>query len=100
MATPVIPNEYTRGQQAKLTGTYKDASGNAADPTTATVRVRKPDGSTSAATPTHDGLGAYSYIVTLDMAGVWAYRFEGTGAVATAGERTLIVLRSAFGNGS
>lgn len=94
------PNLYTRGQQAKLTADYKDVNGVLTDPTTPTVKVRKPDGSVVADSPVRDTTGQYHYVVTLDTDGVWAYRFESSGNLTTASEATLIVKRSAFGNGS
>ena len=60
--------------------------------------MRKPDGTeTTYASPTHASTGVYTHDVTFDQSGVWRYRWEGTGAVAEAGEGMLTVRRQRVG---
>ena len=74
----------------------------ATDPTTVTLRVRRPSGTeTSYVYGDDDAIeqesdGVYSASVALDEAGRWAFRWEGTGAVVAAAESILDVRGSAF----
>jgi hypothetical protein len=79
-------------------------AGVATDPTAVTMTVTKPTGtSTVYAWPTpgvgqsaltKEGTGRFYADVALDVAGVWRMRLAGTGAVATAEERSFVVRRS------
>lgn len=70
-----------------------DAAGAAADPTTVTLTVQAPDGTQTTPTPTSSVTGTWTADVSVTQAGVWWYRFEGTGAVAAAAEGLLSVRR-------
>lgn len=74
-------------------GTFRNAAGVPTD-TTATIRIRKPDGTTSTATPTSEGSGAYHHDIPLDQAGAWQYAFVGTGTVTAAEPGDFYVTRS------
>lgn len=70
----------------------------ATDPTTVTVRVRKPDGSiitrTFAEHPAEvvkDAVGTYRYQITADMDGIWAIQWVGEGTAAATEEQTFVI---------
>lgn len=81
------------GDTKVLTGTFRNASGALANPTTVTLRVRKPDGTTSTVSNSNSSTGIYTASVPLDQSGVWRYKWWGTGAVAEAGEGWFTVRR-------
>jgi len=68
---------------------FKNAAGALTDPTTVTLEVKKPNGTVTtytyaAAQIIKDSVGRYSYQLTVDAAGVWSYRWIGTGTVVAA----------------
>lgn len=71
---------------------FANKLGAAADPTTVTLTVTKPDGTTTVYTAggtpplalTRESIGRYWVDVALDQAGVWTWVLAGTGAVATS----------------
>lgn len=78
---------YDIGDEVRLSVAFTDAAGAAADPTTVTCTVRKPDGSTLTPTATSTGsTGAYRADIQPDQTGNWYYRFAGTGALVAAEE--------------
>lgn len=83
---------YDVGDQVRLTGTFTNSNGAAAN-TTAVCTVRKPDGTTSTPSVTDGATGVYTADVTLDQAGRWRYRWSGTGDVIAAGEDSFDVRR-------
>lgn len=71
------------------------------DPTTVTLKVKGPSGSTDSytyagGTVTQDTQGIYSKDLSLSSAGSYFYRWLGTGAAETAGEGQFTVRRSEF----
>lgn len=84
---------YDVGDVATLTASFTDAAGSAADPTSVTLTVQAPDGTQATPTPTSSVVGTWTADVSVTQAGVWWYRFEGTGAVAAAAEGSLLVRR-------
>ena len=75
----------------------------AVDPTTVIMRYRKPDGSRTTLTYGVDAevikesVGVYTVDLSIDQAGVWTYRWEGSGgAVTAADEETFTVKESRF----
>jgi hypothetical protein len=82
------------------TAAFTDASGVATDPTTVTLVLDKPDGTTT--TYTYLGnpallketTGRYYVDVALTLAGLWYYRLAGTGTVQAAAEGVLNVRSS------
>lgn len=86
-----MANTYDVGDRVKIQGSFTDANGTAADPTAVAVKVRDPSGNVSTYTyalsqVTKQETGVYYMYVTIDEAGEWWYRFEGTGAVIAADE--------------
>lgn len=89
-------NTYTVGTLVQLTVTFVNTSGVPADPSTITVIVKKPDLSEVTATPTRVSTGLYTFDVSTDQTGTYAYRFVGTGAVQAAAENCFLVSPSDF----
>ena len=88
------PNEYFKGQTVRITGTFSVA-GTATDPDTVTLTVRNPAGlETSyiyaAAQISRVSAGVYYANVSLDKAGRWIYKWEGTGEVPASTEKVMI----------
>lgn len=71
------------------------------DPTTVTLKVRKPNGDEASYTYEDEQVvrqteGVYRYDILLTMSGEWSVRWVGTGTVPTAVERTILVAPSRF----
>ena len=88
-------NTYDIGDLVRVSAVFTNAAGSASD-TTVALKLMKPDGTTSTPTPTHDSTGNYHYDVSVDQAGKWYYRYEGTGVVQTASEGSFLVRESSF----
>lgn len=87
---PALPNSYDKGDTVLMSALYYTATGALGDPSTATLKIKDPTGLQTSHTPTKDSLGAYSFpLVTSlsDPAGLWEYRFEGSGAITSAEEK-------------
>jgi hypothetical protein len=92
---------YDVGDGVEVRSAFTNLAGAATDPTTITLKVRKPDATIStytyaAAQLTRESAGVFVKSITLDTSGVWTYRFEGTGAVVAADEELLVVEASSF----
>ena len=93
-AVPVfdVGDQKFVGNHSSITGTtpVRNSAGADTDPTGVTLRVKKPDGTTT--TYTYQGspallketTGRFYATVTFDQAGPWAWKLTGTGAVAEA----------------
>jgi hypothetical protein len=81
-------------------------AGTPTDPTNITVRIKKPDGTVTVLGPVAGGTGGggitrvsagvFKTDITLDDAGYWFARFEGTGTAAAAEDHQAIVDPSEF----
>jgi hypothetical protein len=81
------------GEVARLRASFTQG-GDAVDPTTATITVRKPDKTVEAYTGSQlkkESTGVYRVDVVLDQAGTWRWRVDGTGRAQGAGEATIYV---------
>lgn len=88
-------SSYLEGNIVKLTASFTDEDGDAADPTTVVLKIRKPDGTLEEdITPTNDAVGSYSYTYTPATVGKYYYRFEGTGAIVAADDGDFRVSKS------
>ena len=92
---------YEKGNEAKVSVSFVDASGNATDPTVVELKVKKPSGLIiiyvySLDEVTKSTTGSYYKDLLLDESGVWFYRWEGIGAVNAAGESKFEVAPSEF----
>ena len=93
-------NVYDINDRVRLSVTFT-VSSTATDPTTVTLKVQDPSGNEATYTyalaqVTRDDTGDYHYDLTLDEAGAWSYRWEGTGTVTAAYEGELWVKGSRF----
>jgi hypothetical protein len=79
---------------------FRGPDGQLADPTTVTLRLKKPDATelTPAPFPIRLGPGVWQYYFDTQgkAPGVWTYRAEGDGALEAALEGTFTVTGSAF----
>lgn len=89
---------YYAGDELKVTVTFKDASGTAADPTDATVSYQDVAGTTTKTTKTltdltKDSTGVYHLTIdTTDFAdGAWVVQAVGTGAVAAVDDAEFVI---------
>lgn len=85
-----MANKYDKGDLVRVSAAF-NILGVATDPTTITLKVKNPAGTVSTYTfalgqVTRSGTGAYYKDVSVDSVGLWFYRWEGTGAVVSAGE--------------
>jgi hypothetical protein len=91
MATLAV-NTYDIGQAVRFTVTFADTAGVSTDPTTVTFIIRDPSGTETtytyppAGTIVKDDTGDYHADVTIDEAGLWYYRWTGTGVLVAAAE--------------
>jgi uncharacterized protein YfaS (alpha-2-macroglobulin family) len=79
-------NSYSFGTAVQLTGTFSVSSTNT-DPTAVTLEITDPSGNVdtySTTDLTNSAVGVYNKTITPDEAGLWRYRFAGTGAVIAA----------------
>lgn len=97
-----MANTYDIGDLARLDGAFTDAdTGLNVDPTAIVLTVRPPAGAAlqtytyGSSAMVRDAAGLYHYDLNLPTAGVWHYRFTGTGTAVAAGEKFLTV-RKAF----
>lgn len=92
---------YYVSSEARLTVKFYDITGvTLVDPTTVTIKVRKPDGAEASHTygvdVAKDAVGIYHYDQVFDLAGIWYYRGIGTGTVKAAAEKQIQVQVSPF----
>lgn len=95
-----MANHYDVGDVVRLAGAFT-VGGADADPTAVTLEVLDPSGNQSSYTwaagqVVRQAAGRFYYDLAVDEAGLWRYRWEGTGAVVSAGEGHFYVRRSEF----
>lgn len=84
-------------RQVYTTEAFKDADGNPTDPTDVRVLWRVDDGPITTwvygedSEVIREGTGLYSADISLDEAGLYYARIEGTGSVQAAAEETFLV---------
>lgn len=87
------------GSSRQTRAYFYNSAGNLANPTTTTLKIRKPDGTESSVAQgslTQESTGVWSYTVTLDQSGTWYFRWVGTGNVVAAYESRVEVVRTPF----
>lgn len=95
-------NEYPFGSEVKCSVIFKNSAGVETDPTTVTFMVRDPEGTPTAYIYGTDvevvrtAAGRFYVLVDGNMTRTWVYRFEGTGAVKAADEKTFLIAESVF----
>jgi hypothetical protein len=91
---------YDIGDTVRLSAAFANIAGTATDPTTVTLRVTSRSAvnvyTYAGAHITKASTGNFYYDLALTTHGKWSYRWEATGAVATAEEGELYVRRSRF----
>lgn len=96
-----MPNVYTLGQKVRVAVQFQK-NGLDANPTTITLRVRKPDLTTVtyiygvASEIVQESTGNFYADVSGDKDGRWRYRWIGTGNVETAIEGNFVVRSTVF----
>lgn len=91
---------YDLGDQVRMSVSFTNSAGSAADPTTVTCKITDPSGNIETLVYGTDpdlvkaGTGSYQVDRKVDESGMWYYRFEGTGSVVSAAEGFLVVRRS------
>lgn len=78
--------QFDIGDQPTIEASFRDTSGEPADPTTVTLTVKAPDGTEQDVEVTRNSLGEYSGVVEPDQSGMWRYRWAATGALVAAEE--------------
>ena len=91
-----MANTYDIGDVVRWSVAFTDSDGTAVDPTAVTFKYQDPSGTETSIAAVNDAVGAYHYDVTIDEAGVWHGRFEGTGSNVAAAESYVAVRRSEF----
>lgn len=89
-----MANVYLIGNRVRLSAAFTDINGTASDPTVASLTVKAPDGTTTTPSPTKDSVGNYHADIDVGMAGPWAYRWAGSGALVAAAEGLLLATDS------
>ena len=91
---------YDVGDRVRITGTFTNEAGTAADPTGVSISVRRRDGPVSTytypATITKDSTGVFHADYDVMTDGVYDYRIVGTGVVTAADEGEFGVSDSNF----
>lgn len=90
-----MATRYVVGDSVDLTNTFT-VDGAATDPTTITLEVTDPSGTTDSythggGTLTKDSTGVYSKTITVDERGTWLYKWTGTGTAADIEDGTFEV---------
>lgn len=70
---------YHYDQKIKLKVKFRDENGALANPTTAVLTVKAPNGIETTPAVSNDGTGLRSAIVTANQEGTWHWRWTGTG---------------------
>src|SRR5262245_29415242 len=80
------------GESRVLSVTFANEDGDATDPTTVTLTIVAPDGTTTTPVPTHPGVGVYEHLLDPDQSGPWQYDFAGQGNGIDAHEGDLLMV--------
>lgn len=85
-----MANTYDIGDVVRLTATFTDTGGTAADPSSVKFYYEDPSGNFSTETSTgnivNSAVGTYYVDLTLDESGVWEYRVSSTGTIQASEE--------------
>lgn len=97
-----MAGNYDVGDAVRCRVEFKDTSDSFIDPTTVTFKLKLPSGSTTTyvygtdAQLVKDSTGKYHVDVDISSAGIYYYRFIGTGTVKAAGESKFSIKTSNF----
>ena len=78
--------KYDIGDELRLSVSFTDITGVAADPTAVTCTVRAPDGTETVLNNTKSTTGSYYADVGPTQSGTYFFRWAGTGALVVAEE--------------
>lgn len=102
MATVTIYT-YDVGDKIRCSVRFATIAGVDTDPTTIVFRWLDPSGNASSetfgapgASIVQDAVGHYHRDVSIDEEGEWFYRWEGTGVIQGAGEKSFLIRDSKF----
>jgi len=95
-----MANIYDKGDLVRISVTFT-VSGVDTDPTTVALKIKDPEETITTYTYAaseiiKDAVGKYHKDIPINASGRWYYRWEGTGAVVTAGESYLQARQGAF----
>jgi len=76
--------EFDVGDARTIWVDFRNALDAAADPTTVTLQVRRPDGSIYTPSVSHPSLGRYEAVVDITQHGRWDIHWAGLGAIKEA----------------
>lgn len=101
---PLDPNtgvfSYNIGDLLRLKATFTSLTGTLVDPTTITLKVKNPAGTTTTYTyPTHitkSSTGVYYYDYAVAAAGTHYYNWAGSGAFQAADENSFEIVSTVF----
>lgn len=89
--------EYTSGNELVFTATFTDpATKKGVNPTDVLLKLRDPDGIETDIRGVGVGLGQFTATFTPVLAGIWSYRWQGTGAVVAAREGSFTITATDF----
>lgn len=97
-----MANHYAVGSLVRASVFFTDLNGAATDPTTITAKYQNPAGQETSKTyvtdpeVVKDSTGRYHIDITVATAGTWYYRWNGTGAVVAAVEKSFIADSTEF----
>lgn len=89
---------YTPGDVVTLSAVFLNTSGAPTNPSNVALYVKDPFGNTTNNTPTNDSAGNYHFDLSVPNAGVYNYRWVGTGTVTTTQEGAITVAPSSVSN--
>lgn len=84
----------TTGEQIRLSATIRNTAGQKTDPGVIGLRVMNPAGTITTVTVVSSGTGEYYGVVTVNLKGLWRWRFECT--TPAAAEEGHFVAESSF----
>lgn len=88
-------NTYEIGDLVRLTGSFANQNGTLTNPTTVTLMVRNPDGTTMMVSSlTNSSTGIFYSDYPVSESGLYYYRYAGAGAVTAAIEAQFQVAQS------
>lgn len=95
-------NTYDVDTAIQLSVAFANVAGTAVDPTTVNIFLYDPCGVISEHTTVsgvvHDGTGAYHYVFLPPIVGIYAYKWQGTGAVEVTSPDTYFQVRQSVFN--
>lgn len=79
-------SSYLIGNVIRLSASFTNFSGVAADPDAVTVTIKLRNSTSETFTATKDSVGNYHYDYTPAAAGTYFYRFNGTGSLLASSQ--------------